>query len=156
MSEKMKNYKEYKIDLSMYKGKVREALSAAVQHHAFELGYEWNSAGKEAFWIKSPYLFFNEDGITHLRDEDVSYFESHSGVEISADAFLALTPGEPELKPFDKVLVRDFDSEEWIVDIYSYHDANLAYPFQCLKSFYHQCIPYEGNECLLGTMGEPE
>lgn len=146
--------KNYKINLSMYKGKVREALSAAIQEKAFELGYEWNT-GKEVFYKTSPYLFLGNK-ITHISDEDESFFESHSGIEISAGDFLAINPEEPELKPFDKVLTRDFDSEEWVIDIFSHRDDNLAYRYQCLKSFYHQCIPYEGNECLLGTTGEPE
>ena len=153
----MKEYKEYKIDLSMYYGKVREALSTAVQYHAFELGYEWNSAGKEAFWIKSPYLFFDEGGmITHLSDEDSLYFERHSGDEISADDFLDINPEEPEFKPFDKVLVRDFDNEDWRIDFFEKVNKDKDYRYWCIKSCWHQCILYEGNEHLLGTTGEPE
>ena len=147
----MKEYKEYKIDLSMYYGKVREALSAAVQYHAFELGYQWKSSGKEVFWTKSPYLFFDEYGmITHLSEGDERYFERHSGIEISADDFLLLNMG-PEFQPGDKVLVRDFDDEAWTLDTYSHREDNPDYPYRCLESFWQQCIPYEGNECLLGT-----
>jgi hypothetical protein len=143
--------KNYKVDLSGYKGKVREALSVAIQHHAFELGYEWESFGKEAFWLKSSYLFFDENGrITHFHDEDETFFEAHSGDEISAADFLDFNPKE-SFKPFDKVLVRDFDSEEWSLDLFKEIDNNKSYKYQCLKSFYHQCIPYEGNEHLLGT-----
>ena len=85
--------KGYKVDLSMYEGKIREALSEAIQRHAFNLGYEWHgwSFAKVAFWIKSPYLFFDEGGrIAHLSDEDKRYFEGHSGTDISADDFLGL------------------------------------------------------------------
>jgi len=147
----MKEYKEYKIDLSMYYGKVREALSAAVQYHAFELGYQWKSSGKEVFWTKSPYLFFDEYGmITHLSEGDERYFERHSGIEISADDFLLLNMG-PEFQPGDKVLVRDFDDEAWTLDVYSHREDNPDYPHKCLESFWRQCLPYEGNECLLGT-----
>lgn len=109
--------KEYKIDLSMYEGRVREVLSEAIQKKAFELGYEWASVGKEVSWLKSPHLFFNKYGnITYLDYEDVSHFEDHSGIEIKAADFLALTqeePKEPEFKPFDKVLMRDFDDQMW-------------------------------------------
>ena len=147
----MKEYKEYKIDLSMYYGKVREALSAAVQYHAFEMGYEWNSAGKEVSWTKSPFLFFNKDGIiTHLGAGDAPYFNEHCVTLISAADFLSLTE-EPELKPSDKVLVRDFDDEAWTLDTYSHRDDNPDYPYRCLESFWRYCVPYEGNECLLGT-----
>ena len=142
--------KNYKINLTMYDGRVREVLSEAIQRHAFKLGYEW-SFGKEPFWIKSSYLFFDEGGrITHLRDEDKLYFENHNGDEIKAADFLDFNP-EESFKPFDKVLVRDFDSEEWSLDLFKEIDNNKSYKYQCLKSFYHQCLPYEGNEHLLGT-----
>ena len=144
--------KELKIDLSMYKGKVREVLSAAIQEKAFELGYEWNS-GKEVFHKTSPYLFLGNK-ITHISDEDESYFKRHSGIEISADDFLDFNP-EEDFKPFDKVLVRDFDSEVWGLDFFERKNRNEPYTYHCIKSFYHQCIPYEGNEHLLGTTGEP-
>jgi len=146
--------KEFKIDLTNFEGKVREAVSEAVQVHAFKLGYEWLSIGKEPFYKKSPYLFL-ADKITHFGTEDETFFEAHSGEEISAEDFLGLNPKE-SFKPFDHVLVRDFDEEEWVIDIFSHRDDNLAYRYQCLKSFWHQCLPYEGNEHLLGTTGEPE
>lgn len=152
----MKEFKEFKVNLSMYKGKVREALSEAIQRHAFKLGYEWNSIGKEVFYKTSSYLFFDEGGrITNLRDEDVCFFEGHSGVEISADDLLNFNPEEPELEPFDKVLVRDFDSEEWQIDFFEEVDRDKPYRYQCIKSQWHQCIPFLGNEQLLGTTGEP-
>ena len=138
--------KNYKINLSMYKGKVREVVSEAIQRHAFELGYEW-SIGKEVFWIKTPYLFFDESGrITHYSDE--RFFERHSGIEISADDFLDFNLEELELKPFDRVLVRDFDFEEWRTDFFDRISKDEPYRYQCLKSFWHQCIPYKGNEHL--------
>ena len=145
--------KNYKINLSMYKGKVREALSMAIQRHAFELGYEWNT-GKEVFHKTSPYLFFDEGGrITHYGDEDAFFFERHSGIEISAADFLDFNP-EEDFKPFDQVLVRDFDSEEWGIDFFERKNRD-AYPYHCIKSFWHQCVRYKGNEHLLGTTGEP-
>jgi hypothetical protein len=151
----MKEYKEYKIDLSMYYGRVREALSTAVQYHAFELGYKWASVGKEAAWLNSPYLFFDEGGIiTHVGAGDKPYFEGHCGTLISAADFLLLNMG-PEFQPGDKVLVRDFDDQMWTLDTYSHREDNPDYPYRCLESFWRQCLPYEGNECLLGT-DEPQ
>ena len=143
--------KELKVDLSMYEGKIREAVSVAIQEKAFEIGYEW-SFGKDVFYKKSPYLFFDEGGIIkHLSDK--RYFEDHSGAEISADDFLGLNL-EPDFKPFDKVLVRDFDSEEWRVDFFDRISKDKPYRYQCLMSFWHQCVPYEGNEHLLGITKE--
>ena len=148
--------KEYKIDLSMYKGKVRELVSEAVQKKAFELGYEWSGSGKEYTHTNCPYLFFNEGRyIKHLNAEDVRSFEGQCETKISAADFLALTQEEvkePEFKPFDRVLVRDCDDEAWTAHLYSHLDENLSYIYQTVgDGGYHQCIPYEGNEHLLGT-----
>ena len=147
--------KEYKVDLSMYEGKVREALSVAIQRHAIKLGYAW-SLGKEVFWIKSPYLFFDEGGkITHLSDEDKRYFEGQCKTKISADDFLGLSL-EPEFKPFDRVLVRYSDDDAWVAEFYSHRDDNSTYIHRTVGADgYHQCIPYEGNEWVLGTTDKP-
>lgn len=56
---------------------------------------------------------------------------------------------ETELKPFDKVLVRNNDDDEWVCDIFSHIDE-LAF-YYCVGTRWEQCIPYEGNEHLLGT-----
>lgn len=60
-----------------------------------------------------------------------------------------------ELKPFDKVLVRDSDEDMWECNIFS-NKRECLYPFRCIGSYYKQCIPYEGNEYLLGTSNDPQ
>ena len=59
-----------------------------------------------------------------------------------------------ELKPFDKVLIRDFKDQAWQVSLFGYKDANNYYC--CNGSCWNQCIPYEGNESLLGTTKDVE
>lgn len=57
------------------------------------------------------------------------------------------------LKPFDKVLVRDTKEQVWVADLFS-HMINKpfgGYTFACVGHYPSQCIPYEGNEHLLGT-----
>ena len=56
-------------------------------------------------------------------------------------------------KPFDKVLVRDDNDTPWKVGLFSHIDGKM---FQCVGSIYRQCIPYEGNEHLLGTTKDVE
>ena len=58
------------------------------------------------------------------------------------------------LYPFDKVLVRDGDDDKWVCDIFSHIDENDFY--YCVGKRWEQCIPYEGNEHLLGTTKKPE
>ena len=60
-----------------------------------------------------------------------------------------------QFKPFDKVLVRDGDSDIWDCNIFNRIDEDGEYyciDYEC----WEQCIPYEGNEHLLGTTNEPE
>lgn len=56
------------------------------------------------------------------------------------------------LKPFDKVLVRDNSSGRWDITFYELYDnTNSCYPHRTLGgNIYKYCIPYEGNEHLLG------
>ena len=56
------------------------------------------------------------------------------------------------LKPFDKVLVRDFDNGIW--DIAFFSRLFDGKHFKCLDVSYTQCIPYEKNEHLLGTTND--
>lgn len=55
-----------------------------------------------------------------------------------------------ELKPFDKVLVRNDKEDQWSANIFSYQVRDNMY--YCLgECYWIYCIPYEGNEHLLGT-----
>ena len=61
------------------------------------------------------------------------------------------------LKAFDKVLVRDSNESRWCADMFSHYSGHDRYPFCTLGSSvsgFSQCIPYEGNEHLLGTTND--
>ena len=59
-----------------------------------------------------------------------------------------------ELKPFDKVLIRDINAEEWKASFFSYKEESH---YVCIEGHcWSQCIPYEGNEHLLGTTKDVE
>jgi len=51
------------------------------------------------------------------------------------------------------VLVRDSDESRWLYTIFGMHDKNnKIYPFVVVdRRGYVQCIPFDGNEHLLGT-----
>ena len=57
------------------------------------------------------------------------------------------------LKPFDKVLVRDNNTSIWVNAFFGFYDIVITknYPFLASGINWTQCIPYEGNEHLLGT-----
>lgn len=57
-----------------------------------------------------------------------------------------------EFKPFDKVLVRDDDKNIWNINLFScILNNDDEYKYACLYSSWKQCVPFEGNEHLLGT-----
>lgn len=53
-------------------------------------------------------------------------------------------------EPFCKVLVRNYDKETWAISLFS-HIERYQMRYHCLNGEYIQCIPYFGNEHLLGT-----
>lgn len=60
-------------------------------------------------------------------------------------------------EPFQKVLVRDDECDTWKADYFSnYEKGDKTYRYNCVGSFYKSCIPYEGNQHLLGTTNNPE
>lgn len=63
---------------------------------------------------------------------------------------------EHEFQPFEKVLVKDTNTDKWTVDLYGFKNENDVYPHQCIGGYYVYCIPYKGNEHLLGTTNNPE
>ncbi len=58
------------------------------------------------------------------------------------------------LHPFDKVLTRCDNSQEWNIDLFGYFD----YPYKgvcCLDSYLQMCIPYnDETKYLLGTTND--
>ena len=62
-----------------------------------------------------------------------------------------------EFKPFDKVLVRQLETEEWRANIFSHTDKTDEYlDYVCVNGRWEFCIPYIGNESLLGTTKDVE
>ena len=55
-----------------------------------------------------------------------------------------------EFKPFDKVLVRQSSEDNWEAMLFSNY-TDKRHKYRCCGMNYMHCIPYEGNEHLLGT-----
>lgn len=67
---------------------------------------------------------------------------------------VGLKPKVDELKPFDKVLVRDNKLDYWRANLFS--NINNDGCYRCVLATWTYCIPYEGNEYLLGTTKDVE
>lgn len=101
--------------------------------------------GKNAYFAKNGTIDVNFPGECMLfPSKDNRDWESFA-------ASLNICP----FKPYDKVLVRDNDDSTWLHEIFGIYMPNSEFPYQCLHYQYRQCIPYEGNEHLLGTSNKP-
>ena len=90
----------------------------------------------------------------------IAAVEKHYGSKYNTET-LQVEPikvAEPKcsFKPFDKVLVR-YGNGIWGATFFSRYDNKSAWAYvgvDCIN--WEQCIPYEGNEHLLGTDKSPE
>lgn len=62
---------------------------------------------------------------------------------------------EPQFKPFEKVLTRDSESEKWGCTFYSHIEPSGIYHYVTTSGIFAMCIPFEGNEHLVGTTKNP-
>lgn len=91
---------------------------------------------------------YTEDGKSNTNDAEPTLFPSKEQRDWSKFG-VTDQKQKPEFKPFDKVLVRGVDEQEWECSLFS-HITEGGY-YVCVGSWWLQCIPYEGNEHLLGT-----
>ena len=114
--------------------------------------------------VHSFYAFSNED-LLHVhpatKEQHDLLFKKmrEAGYEWDADK-KELRKIQPHydinnFKPFDKVLVRYDNTENWKCDLFSHISTSKEYKFVCVGATYCQCIPFEGNEHLLGTTDMP-
>lgn len=61
-----------------------------------------------------------------------------------------------EFEPFQPVLVKDYDHGNWEISFYAYYDETTDRPYISINgTSWRDCIPYKGNEDLLGTTNKP-
>lgn len=135
-------------------------------------GYKWDSENKTLEKLVKP-TFKVGDKIKHtgglkatVLDVDETHYKILSGIgiihiSISLQDEWELMPNKfdiDDLKPFDKVLVRYDSSDVWRIHLFEVFVKTNPYPFICMgyNNHYSQCIPYEGNEKLLGTTNDCE
>ena len=63
----------------------------------------------------------------------------------------------PDFKPYDRVLVRN-RKQSWKIDLFSHYEQFGNYHYRTLGGYYEYCIPFDGNEHLVGVeiKGEEE
>lgn len=136
-------------------------------------GYKWNSEAKTLEKLIQP-KFKVGDKVRHKNNHNVVFtitnIEEDTYVCGAYKAFwfddqdkYELVPNKFDintLKPFDKVLVRNHEKNEWqpnffnkyCKEINSFKLIGVCTPaYANHEHFVNYCIPYEGNEHLLGT-----
>lgn len=107
-------------------------------------------------FIAEAAFTITSDGLTLAKSSDrnkLFSFLVRKGYKYDKEQYRLV---KQEFKPFDKVLVRYKDTDTWEADIYlDYHKEAEYYCYKCTRMNYHYCIPYEGNEYLLGTTDSP-
>lgn len=60
-----------------------------------------------------------------------------------------------EFKQFQKVLTRDNNTQKWEAELFGFKNDDNGF-YHCVGGTWKYCIPYEGNESLLGTIKDVE
>lgn len=153
-------------ELSFASEEEKQQLFDAIE----ENGYKWNSKTKTLEKLIEPkfkvgdkiknrvvitnnvYTIVSIKGLKYfvnMNNEKHNYeidFEAQDDWELAPHKFDITT-----LKPFDKVLVRQCDTEYWKPAFWGRRITSKSYPF--ITSFGHttQAIPFKNNEWLVGT-----
>ena len=111
----------------------------------------------------------------------IAYVSKHSDFRVGGRIFLSYIPASEDMKeklfkamgkagytwdgetlkkksqfkPFEKVLVRDSESDKWRCAFYSHFEPFRIYPHVTNTGTFAMCIPFEGNEHLVGTTKNP-
>ena len=139
----------------------KEKLFKAIKDN----GYRWNAETKTLeklivpkFKVGDRIQFNNERPIRIIKSLEYDRYRLDNGCYIkfgNEGAYKLLKFNISTLKPFDKVLVRDYNSHHWRCALYERYDntRDIMY-FATIIGHYQQCIPFEGNEHLLGTTND--
>lgn len=131
-----------------------------------DLGYRWNEDTKTLDKLIEP-KFKVGDRIRKKREtstytitdvNDAHYFCGKYVICDTCDNDWELVPDKFDittLKPFEsRVLVRDYNNGVWRVSFWGclMDDTQHAFKYDTTRGCFKQCIPYEGNEHLLGKV----
>lgn len=140
-----------KVQAGEIKGRIRQKHGEGVQVLC------WDLVNNSDNMLAVRHLYFEGDEPLgeHVDEYGASglFYDRSDGLEQN-DLVLEVPYNEPVFKPFDRVLVRNRDSECWHPSLYATTDGLLYYTIDCKN--WQQCIPYEGNRELVGTTNKPK
>ena len=89
------------------------------------------------------------------KDMKKKFFDAMDKAGYTWDGETLRKKQKSQFKPFDKVLVRDSESDKWRCAFYSHFEPSSIFHHVTTSSAYMMCIPFEGNEHLVGTTKNP-
>ena len=96
----------------------------------------WSKNGKRILSFTKEGLFFSEG-------ECIMLFPSKDQQDWSKFKIKKPKFDPKTLQPFDKVIVRDTNSEKWRIQLFSHIIKDcFPYEYHCINSCYNFCIPY--------------
>ena len=130
-----------------------DGRSRELQEKLFTMGCRWAIDKCEVQEEYRPFLYVDNDGRIRY-GIDMDSFVDSSEKEVKVDEVLAMIPGEDEectFAPYDRVLGRDKDDQQWQVDIFC-QMGESPYKYECFRGCYRYCVSYFGNEHLAGKI----
>ena len=128
------------------------------QKKVFNLGVRWRySSSFKVNNLDCRFLYIDKClRLTTDSQNNPMWFIEKKHTRIFLDEVLSIEEPKKkcEFKPFDKVLVRDYiDIGKWIPRLFAEYDGDARYgKYETTDgNCYNFCIPYEGNEHLVGT-----
>lgn len=130
--------------------------SAEIQKKLFWLGLKWcDDDDTNISYVDRPFLYIYRDQIAW--GENMVDFVESEFKEISAEEILSIDVDEGyEFEHLERVLVRDSEDNTWIPEFFLKKLDSRTYSFKCAYSTWNFCIPYKGNEHLVGTANSPK
>lgn len=101
-------------------------------------------------------LLFTKEGLFFSEGECIMLFPSKNQRDWSKFNVKKHRFDPKTFQPFDKVLVRDINSEKWKIQLFSHIIKDcFPYEYHCIGSCYNFCIPYnDDTKYLVGTFEE--
>lgn len=144
---KVEDLKNTKIYLSNEEDRIK------FQEKVFRLGVEWSDGSNSVYKSMFSDAFFTINEFLNLFIVRCNIsFISKKRKQIFLEDVLAIEEPKKEckFKPYDKVLVRDYDNERWIPRLFAWHNVGYKEDYPCPfettdGDFYSYCIPYDEN-----------
>lgn len=135
------------------------SVNSVISSSTIKVTQEWHKASSEDAEKYIEYIYTNLKKVNRRLNLETLEVESIESIPKRPKPTYKKENNiqEYEFKPFEKVLVRDFKSNEWIPNLFGYKDltSNNEHKYICVSCAWIYCIPYKGNEHLLGTTNDP-